>query len=418
MSEPANVAVELTILDVAFGGKGIGRLDGKVCFMPGVLPGERVRAALVKDHKDYFDAVPLAILDASPNRVEPACPLACRLFQISNLRFDMHCPGCAYQHTTYEEEIRLKQTQFRSLLARSAACDPNAVLDPIPSPQPLGYRNKMSLHAQRDGTEIRFGYFTEDNATVIDVPACPLAMPAINALLSELRAKPGFLGGLRDGMTVTFRWTERDGAVWWRGRAKERETWLLEASAIGPLSVPRNSFYQVNSAVANLLVRRVSELIDLQRPDAVVDLFCGIGIFASAAALHGVPSVTGVDEDDSGIAAARHNAKQRGLVHVEWIAAAAERAMDRLCERPSKGKTTLILDPPRAGLGQPLIRDIARLAPAHILYVSCAADTLSRDLAGLKEAGYTVRQSQLFDMFPRTAHFESLTELTRGRRGS
>ena len=418
MSEPANVAVELAILEVAFGGKGIGRLDGKVCFVPGVLTGERVRAAIVKDRKDYFDAVPLAILDASPNRVEPACPLACRLFQISNLRFDMHCPGCAYQHATYEEEIGLKQTQFRSLLARNACCDTTAVLAPVPSTQTLGYRNKMALHAQRDGKEVRFGYFAEDNTTVIDVPACPLAAPPINALLSELRAKPGFLGGLRDGMTVTFRWTERDGAVWWRGRAKEKDIWLLEASAIGPLSVPRNSFFQVNPAVARLLVRRVADRVEAQRPDAAVDLFCGIGLFAIAAALRGVPRVTGVDEDEAGIAAARHNAKQRRLDHVEWMSATAEHAIARLCERPPQGKITLILDPPRTGLGPALIRALARLAPAHILYVSCAVDTLSRDLKGLKEAGYTVRQSQLFDMFPRTAHFESLTELTRDRRGS
>lgn len=423
MNGAGSPVAELSVIEMAFGGKGVARLDGKVCFLPGVLPGERVRAAIVRDRKDFCDAVPLAILDPSPHRAAPACPLAFRVpagtdakSQISNSSSHLPCPGCAYQHVAYEHEILLKQNQLKALLARNAGVDPGLTLAPVPSSVPLGYRNKIALHAQRDGKETRFGYVAEDNTTVVDVPACPLAAPPLNALLADVRAKPGFLGGLRDGMTVTFRWTERDGAVWWRGRASEKDTWLVEASAPGPFSVPRNSFYQVNPAVANLLVERVAGLIQARQPGVVIDLFCGIGVFAIAAALRGVPSVIGVDEDEAAIAAARYNAGQHGTGNVEWIPATARRAIARLRERPRNDRTTLILDPPRTGIGHDLIGDILRLAPAHILYVSCAADTLCRDLKGLKDAGYSVRHAQLFDMFPRTAHFESLTELAQESR--
>ena len=420
MNGAGSPAVELSIIETAFGGKGVARLDGKVCFLPGVLPGEHVRAAIVRDRKDFCEAVPLAILDPSPHRSVPACPLSLSC-PVSNLKSPIltpenaaACPGCAYQHVAYEHEILLKQNQLKAFLARNAGADPGLTLAPVPSPLPLGYRNKMALHAQRDGKETRFGYFTEDNTTVVDVPACPLAAPPLNALLAELRAKPGFLGGLRDGMTVTFRWTERDGAVWWRGRASEKDTWLVETSPSGPFSVPRNSFYQVNPPVANLLVERVAGLIEAQQPVTAIDLFCGIGVFAIAAARRGVPSVIGVDADEAAIEAARYNARQHGTGNVEWIPATARRAIARLRERPKSDRTTLILDPPRTGIGHDLIGDILRLAPAHILYVSCAADTLCRDLKDFKTAGYSVRHAQLFDMFPRTPHFESLTELARG----
>lgn len=413
MNQAAAPIIEVDIAEIAYGGKGVGRHEGKVCFMPGVLPGERVQAAVVQDRKDYLDAAPLAILAPSPARTKPACPLACGLFRPTNLRpGELYCPGCAYQHTTYEEEVAIKHRQLRGFLDRAAGIEEKTLAAAVPSPAPLGYRNKMALHASRAGRETQLGYFAADNTTIIDVPACPLAVAPLNEALAGLRAKPGFLGGLRDGMTVTFRHTARDGAAWWRGRASERDTWLVEETPLGPLAVPRNSFFQVNPAVAALLVKAVAERLTATRPAAVVDLCCGIGLFAIAAARAGVPAVVGVDSDAAAIEAARYNARQHGCPHIAWRAETARAGLARLGK--AGPDTTLVLDPPRSGAERSLVEAIAHFRPQRILYVSCAADTMSRDVAALRAKGYNVAGSRLFDMFPRTPHFESLTELALG----
>jgi tRNA/tmRNA/rRNA uracil-C5-methylase (TrmA/RlmC/RlmD family) len=278
----------------------------------------------------------------------------------------------------------------------------------------LGYRNKLSLHAQKEGKETRLGYFAEDNQTVLDVPACPLAVPALNTCLAGLRSNASFRHGLRDGMTLTFRHTEREAAVWWRGEARATDTWLMETTFLGPLSVPRGSFFQVNPAMADMLLRAVMDSLTAFAPRTVLDLYCGVGLFTLAAARAGVPEVIGADVDGPGIVAAEHNARKLGHPGIRWETAPAQKALDKFGPGMAESDAALILDPPRTGLGRGMVRDILRHPPRRILYISCAPDTMVRDVAWLKEGGYVLETSQLFDMFPRTAHFESLTVLRRG----
>jgi 23S rRNA (uracil1939-C5)-methyltransferase len=269
----------------------------------------------------------------------------------------------------------------------------------------------MALHAQADGKEMRLGYFMADNTTILDVPACPLAAAPLNAILEERRGDPSFFRTLRDGMTVTFRWTEKDGAQWWRNRASENDIWLVESSVIGPLSVPRNSFYQMNPVMADRLVTAVMERLKADLPDTVIDLYCGVGLFALAAATLGIPKVLGIDLDGPGIKAAEHNARKLGLNNTRWKAATAQEGiLDFELEHPDRA--ALIVDPPRSGLGRKLIQEILKHKPRRLLYISCAPDTMVRDAAWLADGGYSIRSSQLFDLFPRTAHFESLTEFS------
>ncbi len=399
----------LTITDLPYGGRGIGRLEGKVCFVPGVLPGETVKVRIIKDRADFIDAEPLEILTPSPHRITPTCPFARKILNLRSEILNPFCPGCSYQHVSYEEEVRIKNGQLRVLLARHTGSRDDVLLPPIPAPAPLGYRNKMALHAQVDGKEVRVGYYMSDNTTVLDIPACPLALSPLNALLDERRRDPSFLRTLKDGMTITFRWTEKDGAVWWRNRAAEKDIWLVESSVIGPLSVPRNSFYQMNPVMADHLVKAVQTRLTESPSHTVVDLYCGVGVFALAAAMLGTPQVIGMDLDGPGIKAAEFNAKKRELTNTLWKAAsAAEGILGLGLKRPEE--TTLIVDPPRSGLGRKLVQEILAHRPRRILYISCAPDTMVRDAAWLKEGGYGIRSSQLFDLFPRTTHFESLTE--------
>ena len=162
--------VELKIADVVYPGRGLARMDGCVVFVSGVLPGETVSARITRRRKNFAEAELIRIEVPSPRRVEPACPLAGT------------CPGCCYQHADYAEELRLKEAQFVNLLQRIGRVEGPDRLPSVPSPAPLGYRNKITLHASPDpGGGRRLGYFAFDNRTVLDVPACPLAVAEIFA---------------------------------------------------------------------------------------------------------------------------------------------------------------------------------------------------------------------------------------------
>ena len=177
------------------------------------------------------------------------------------------------------------------------------------------------------------------------------------------------------------------------------------------VSAPRGGFFQVNPPVADLLLDEVSAAIRAVQPGFVIDLYCGVGVFSLAAAASGVAAGLGIDNDPAAIAAAGFNARQRGLSGFRFQAAAAEAAIRDALRAAPASRSLLIVDPPRAGLGKAVRVAIVAGRPAHVVYVSCAPDTLARDLAEFRAAGYAVRSARLVDMFPRTAYFESVCVL-------
>jgi 23S rRNA (uracil1939-C5)-methyltransferase len=394
------------IKDVGYGGAGVGRVDGKVVMAQGLLPGEVAEVRIVRDHGRYAEGAAVRLLTASPQRVDPVCPLALRVGADGPV-----CPGCRYQHATPDAEIALKLGQLRALLTRHARQPDVEILPPVVSPAPLAYRNKIVVHLRQDVEPRALGYYAEDNTTIIDVPRCPLAVEPLNALLGEVRADPEALAAASDGAAVTFRHTPCDGALWWRGTApREQAPDLTEDSPAGPLTVPRGSFFQVNPAVADRLVRETAARLTVEPSDNLIDLYCGVGVFALAAASGGPRTVFGVDSDPRAIEAAGRNAAALRVGNVRWVRAAAGPGLRRVRSLMT-GRASVLVDPPRAGLGRALVSDLAALKPDRILYVSCAADTLARDAAWFLEDGYRLASAALFDMFPRTAHFETLAEL-------
>ncbi len=396
--------VTLKIEDVVYPGRGLARRDGCVIFIAGVLPGETVTAEITRQRKTYAEARLVHVETPSLRRIEPACPLAGT------------CPGCCYQHMEYGEELRLKQAQFENLLRRIGRVEKISPAPPVPSPASLGYRNRITLHAAGAGAsspdperEIRLGYFGFDNRSVIDVPHCPLAIDEINRLLKHARDDRQWLAALSSGDTVSLRYTETEGAILWLNRASPEKESLIETTCLGPISVPYRSFFQVNIPIADALIRRVQDLLRAFSPAAMVDLYCGAGIFALAAGKAGVPAVLGIDRNRAAIRIARKNARRHGLPGVRFEAMAAAEGLQFGLAPLLPAETALIVDPPRAGLSEEVIAGIASHKPATVIYLSCAPDTLSRDAALLAAAGYRIEETQIFDMFPRTPYFESLT---------
>jgi 23S rRNA (uracil1939-C5)-methyltransferase len=392
-------SMQVTIADVAYRGKGVAKTDNGVIFVPHTLPGEVVEVDITRRRKKFAEARLVGVVTPSPLRASPACPLA------------GVCPGCCYQHMPYAEEVRLKAAQLAGLLAHLGSADPAICAPPVPSPAEWNYRRKIVLHASHPPAGTVLGYFAEDNTTLIDVPACPLAAEAINGLLAERRASPGFMRRLPTHQRVTFRWTPQDGAMVWQGLAPEKPVALTEESAVGPLHVPAGCFFQVNPPVADALLKAVQE--ELRRADAhaVMDLYCGVGGFAIAAAQMGA-RVFGIESSAAAVAAARENAQRLAPQAVmEFLTAPVEKSFAEAWQNLKMEDAWVVVDPPRAGLPPEMIQALCKARPKGILYVACAADTMARDIRGLSQGGYRAMSSRLFDMFPRTPYFESLTRL-------
>ena len=387
--------LSIPVSRIAFGGDGVGRLpDGKVCFVPGALPGETVRAEVVREAKSFARAAILEVLDTSPERRELDCPLAGT------------CPGCVYRHASYECELEWKNRQFTDFLTRGNPAGKNIrFLPPKGAPSRNGCRNKLTFVCENGA----FCYRGFDNRTAVPVKDCMLGYPAIRELLTA--AAPS-----ADGRKRTFRWTAHDGALDSGSDVWRRITHLTERlGAFGDFRVPKESFFQVNIDMAPVLAERVMSLLKETGSERILELYCGSGVFSILAA-ELIPGLTAgaVELDAAAIKAAESNAEQHGVSdRCAFLAADADAAFRTLASSCDPAGCCVLVDPPRTGLPASLTQEIGRFAPAAVLYVSCAPDTFRRDADRLAEHGYVIQTAGMVDMFPATGHFESVSLFRR-----
>ncbi|PYK23958.1 MAG: hypothetical protein DME59_15440 [Verrucomicrobia bacterium] len=356
--------VDLRIEDVAFGGKGVARAQGKAVFVPYTIEGELVSAEIVREKKQFAEAEPVEVKQSSPNRVAPQCPYFGR------------CGGCAYQHIDYQHQLAIKWRQVRDALQRIGKLKDVPMLPIIPSPRQYAYRNRITVHAQ-DGT---IGFFRRDSHQLIDVQRCPISRDEVNRALSELREQKH----VRDGHY-----------------------------ALRTTSEPR-VFSQVNDEVAQALRDLIIDLVPPNQ-DLLVDAYCGAGFFAKAL-LDKFERVIGIDWDRFAIAAAKENATEKETYiagDVEHELTANLTALSRqVSERKESDlrEMTLVVDPPATGLSANVRKAIVDLAPTTLIYVSCDPPTLARDLRDLDDQ-FTIDSVTPLDMFPQTAEIEVVVHL-------
>ncbi|NCC51943.1 MAG: class I SAM-dependent RNA methyltransferase [Spartobacteria bacterium] len=395
--------IDVDIQDVAYRGKGVARHEGCVLFVPGVLKGETVRVRVTGQKKNFYETELLRVLKPAEARIAPVCPHA----YVAEQTDETICPGCCYQHMDYETEVATKQDQFTGQLKRFAQLDDGCFLPPTASSFRMGYRNKITLHSDTK----KLGYFTQDNTTLLDIERCPLALPGINRLLESIRADELFPETLAAHEQLTIRSTEPNGCFSWWDKADPETDWISESTSLGKFRFHPSSFFQVNPNVAEKLLVAVSEIFRQLDVKQAIDLYCGVGVFSIAARLAGIHKVTGIDVDKRAIKAARVNAMERNLNGLKFIAGKTAPTLKERFPRVKGRETLLVVDPPRKGLDKETRQWILAKHPCNLLYVSCAVDTLARDVAALAKAGYQCKQAQLFDMFPRTPYFESLVWL-------
>lgn len=374
------------IVDVGYGGAGVARTPQGVVFIPGAFTGEVVEAELTVRKKHFAQAKLLDVLQPSPERIVPeATPV----------------PGMVYASLDYNAEIRLKQRQLETLLTRIGKFQALPfLLPPVPSPKALHYRNKLVLHWS--GTTL--GYIGEDNRTVLDTPACPLSQVPINDALSSVRADRKLLRQLPPASRVGFRFTPHDGVI--LGAPTFPKRMLTERVAGLTLRVAADAFFQINLACAELLLERFREALRRHPAPCVCDFYCGCGLFGFVASQAGAKEIYGFETTPSAVRSAQQNAQELGI-HALYRCAPSENFPETL---PDAG--WWIVDPPRDGLSNAFKLRLRKHQPNRLAYISCGPDTLARDLASLKDL-YAIDSLQLFDFFPRTAHFETLCLLSK-----
>jgi 23S rRNA (uracil1939-C5)-methyltransferase len=374
----------LTIEKLVYGGNGLSRLDGKVILTPFVLPGEVVRVETERAKNDLWRGQLLEVLQPSPSRVAPGCP------------YFQRCGGCQYQHIDYPFQLEQKREILREALQRVGKIEFAGEIG-IVSGEPWQYRNRVQLHMEGG----KVGYFAQGSRDLCAIDRCPIASPKLNETIGNIKAH-------RASTALELFTNETDVQVNVIDRVPRPElTALATLGVTTPIDyagfrVSRNSFFQVNRFL-------IDRLVECAAGDAAgewaVDLYAGVGLFSVKLAER-FTKVTAVESGGSAFRDLAHNFEHLGL-SLAAVNANVEDYLAGLNETPD----FILADPPRAGLGKLIVKDLARIRAPRLTIVSCDPATLARDLQGLLAENYRIGKLTLVDLFPQTFHLETVVEL-------
>ena len=444
-----NTVHPLEITGYTAEGMGVARLDGRVVFVPHTIMGERWQVRLEKVNKNVAWGRGVELLEASPERVEPDCPLMGR------------CGGCQFRHMTYAEELRAKGMRVSDALERVGGVKLD--LPPVMGAEvPERYRNKVQFPVAEGRNGLAVGYFRPRSHDVLDAPDCLLqpgvvtdlrrafkgwmeefSVPAYKeenctGLVRHLYVRTNSRGESLCCVVVNGKGVPFGGELVERLRAAHsglvgvvlnfntRDTnvilgdayhtlwgrdWLEEElqGLTFRLSVP--SFFQINRAQTERLYSVALDFAGLTGKETVLDLYCGIGTISLALA-KGAGHVIGAEIVPPAIEDAKENARRNGITNAEFFCGDAGAVAQKLAEEGVRPHV-ITVDPPRKGLGPEVPAILAGMEPERIVYVSCDPATLARDVKRLGELGYRAVKAQGVDLFPRTAHVETVVLLSR-----
>jgi 23S rRNA (uracil1939-C5)-methyltransferase len=425
--------VQLTIDKLIYGGDGLARLSaderghGKSVFVPFVLEGERIEAALNEQKSGFARAQMDKVLEPSPARVAPQCP------------YFQSCGGCHYQHSEYQHQLEIKSAILRETLQRTGKIKLPCELRVHPSP-PWNYRNRARLKVQTP-PEFALGYYRFRSHDFLAVDSCPISSPLINRAIRDITAFAGkekidielremelFANHADDALLIevfcardTHRRDARQLSENLRGAMQEvagvvvfeqaspqsepkllahcGETHLTYETKLAAYRVSAGSFFQVNRFVIDELVEIVTAAAS---GEVALDLYAGAGLFSLVLARN-FAQVIAVESSQTSYGDLRHNAQQE----VKAVRATTERYLE---DTPVRADF-VVVDPPRGGLGERNVRNLVLLRPSRITYVSCDPSTLARDLRDFVSLGYRIEGADLIDLFPQTYHIESVIRL-------
>jgi len=452
--------IECTIESLAFGGRGVARVDGMAIFVAGALPGDTVSARIVKAKKRFAEAVTEEVITPSEHRVKPKCA-----------HFG-ECGGCAIQDLDYPEQLVQKAAQVESSLSRIGGVDSVVMDAPIGSPNVWGYRNKMEFAFERREGGLQLGLRSilpageKGLAPVLDIEECHLCaerdvtiMKAVREFCRESgvaaynpKTENGFwrhlvirhtsLGEILVHVITTpdrrkYPQVEALGAtlvdrfpdmtsfthssrvkrstiaygeqVEFRLGTKTLEEMVVHGDREARYHISPNAFFQTNTAGAGELFGTVAEFGEFTGSETLLDLYCGsgaIGLFLADK----VKRVIGYEASEEAISKAWSSAKLNDVTNCEFVAEGLEKGVRGIKSLPKPD--VVVVDPPRSGIHEDTAVAILKLAPARIIAVSCDPATLARDVKRLSSK-YAVKRARAVDMFPHTHHIETVVLLER-----
>jgi 23S rRNA (uracil1939-C5)-methyltransferase len=398
---------EVNLTAMVYGGEAMGRLpDGRAVFVPFALPNERVRVRLIEDKRGFARAELLEVLTPAPERIAPRCS-----------HFGA-CGGCHYQHLPYAEQLKVKEEIVREQLSRIGELQQPPVLKIRPSPLEWHYRNTLQFHLSPSA---RIGFQKAGSHAVVEISECHLPQGALNELwprlefelengLERLNLRLGDYDDLllelegQDLNPPEFSVDFPISAVY-RGPAGQMVLSGFDYILINvmgfPFQVSSGSFFQVNTAQAEAMVKHLLEQLAIDKQSTILDVYCGVGLF-SAFLAERAGRVIGVEVSPSACEDFSANLDQ--FENVELYEGRAEDILPYLTLKPD----TIVVDPPRAGMERAALDAILGMESHCIVYVSCDPATLGRDAKRLIKAGYQLQQVTPFDLFPQTFHIECI----------
>ena len=445
-----NDVLPLTIESIGLNGEGIAHLEGQVVFVPGGLPGEVCDVQILKVGRSAIWGKVLRVPVPSPDRAAPDCPSYPK------------CGGCQFRHMTYAAELEAKRRRVEDAFRRIGGLD-LAVPVILGAKNTERYRNKVQLPIAPGPERPKIGFFRARSHDVVDVADCLLQPETASALAGALRAwmgachvpayEEGAHRGLLRHLFLRFSQTGVLCCLVVNGEALPHEGALVEAlRAAAPqltgvvLSVNRErtnvvlgqtyrtlwgedflddtlcgltfrisvpSFFQVNREQCEVLYQKAVELSGLTGRETVLDLYCGIGTISLVMARQ-AGRVVGAEIVPAAVEDARANARRNGIDNAGFFCGDAAEAARRFAAEGLRPDVVCV-DPPRKGLAPEVIASVVQMAPERVVYVSCDPATLARDLSRFAAQGYRPQQALAVDMFPRTAHVETVVLLSKGQ---
>ncbi|TAE57914.1 MAG: 23S rRNA (uracil(1939)-C(5))-methyltransferase RlmD [Nostocales cyanobacterium] len=442
--------IEVEISDLSDTGDGVGKFEQRVVFVPDTVPGDRLLVRLTHVKPKYAHAIPLQIIQASPQRIRPSCIVADK------------CGGCQWQHIEYQYQLQAKQNQVVQALERIGGFKNPPVNPILTTLASLGYRNKVTYPLGISATgQIQTGYYQKGTHQIINLNQCPIQDQRLNPFLAEIKQDIKQQGwtiydekrhqgeirhlslriGRRTGQILLTlivkngklpnienqaqQWlqrhpqlvgvclnrnSDRTNAIF----GKETECiagipYLTEEFAGLEFQIRPDTFFQVHTETAEALLQLIQKELNLQGHETVLDAYCGIGTLTLPLAKQ-AREIIGLEVQPAAIDQAIFNAQHNGINNVKFLVGAVEKVLPNLDIIPD----IVLLDPPRKGCDVNVIKSLLNLKPKSIVYVSCKVATLARDLKMLCDQGsYQLRKVQPADFFPQTSHVETAAFLER-----
>lgn len=358
-------------------GRGITKINDKICFVENALPEEIVEIKIIKETKKYFVATTKKIIKKSKDRVISPCP------------YENICGGCNLAHLSFEKEQEFKQEKVKEIIKKFAKIE-NEVIKDIVYDEPYHYRNKITLHTE--GSKI--GLYQKESNTIIPITKCLLLNDKLNEVLVNIKQKNN-----KDIILKVGNKTEEILSP------ENNKNYIISYIGNKKYKVSEKSFFQINGVITEKLYNEIKQIIQEKKSKNVLDLYCGtgtIGIYIHEL----VNKVLGIESCKEAIEDANDNKELNNAKNCTYKLGKVE----NLTKELTKEYDTAIIDPPRSGLDKKVIEKLLEILPKTVIYVSCDPVTLARDLNLLKER-YNIEYIRPYNMFPRTYHVECVCVL-------